>query len=286
MERKNELKDVMLYILAVCFLATGGIFARLSKLPPMNTAFYRVVIAIPILFIIVRKKLKFVEKKDVILILFGGVFFGIDLALWFLSFNYTSLANANLLANLTSFTIIPVSYFIFKEKVPSKFLLSVVITVIGVAILLNGKANPNQSNFFGDFIAFVASFFYAIFTLVVYKSRDRVDSMIIIFIVSFSTAITIFSIMMLTEGFHVPKTINEIWPLLGVSLSSQIIGQGLMSYSLGKVRASLTSVLALLQPVVAAILSFLIFSEKLTLIEIVGILITSVGIYYAKKTNN
>lgn len=285
MERNNESKDVMLYVLAVCFLATGGIFARLSTIPPMNTAFYRVFLAIPILFIIVRKKLKFVEKKDVLLILFGGVFFGVDLALWFLSFNYTSLANANLLANLTSFTIIPVSHFLFKEKIPKKFLLSVVITIVGVTILLNGKANPTQGNFYGDFIAFIASFFYAIFTLSVYRARDRVDPMTVIFIASFSTALTIFIFMLFTEGFHVPKTFASLWPILGVSLISQVIGQGLMSYSLGKVRASLTSVIVLLQPVVAALLSFIVFREKLTLIEVIGIIITSVGIYYAKKTN-
>lgn len=285
MERKNDLKDVMLYFLAVCFLATGGIFVRLSKLPPMNTAFYRIVLSIPIIFPIVYKHLKSVDKKDIFIILAGGIFFGIDLALWFLSFNYTSVANANLFANLTSFTIIPVSYFLFKEKIPSKFLLSVIITVIGVVILLKGKADPSQSSFFGDFISFVASFFYAIFILSVYKTRDRVNSLTIIFIASFSTALSIFSIMIFREGFVIPKTFNELWPLLGVAICSHVIGQGLMSYSLGKVRASLTSVLALSQPVIAAIYSFLLFSEKLTIIEISGILITSVGIYYAKKTN-
>lgn len=285
MERKNELKDVMLYVLAVFFLATGGIFVKLSKLPPMNTAFYRIVLAVPILFPIVRKNLKSVEKKDIKLILFGGIFFGIDLSLWFISFKYTSVANANLFTNLTSFTIIPVSYFIFKEKIPSKFLLSVIITVIGAAILLNGKANPTQNSFLGDFLAFSASLFYAVFTLIVYKVRDRIDSYTIIFIISFSTALTIFSIMIFLEGFHVPKTFSELWPLLCVSLCSHLIGQGLMSHTLGKVRASLISVLALLQPVIAAILSFFIFNEKLTLIEIVGIIIVSFGIYYAKKTN-
>lgn len=284
MERKNELKYIMLIFLAICFLATGGIFVRLSLLPPMHTAFYRVLLSIPLLYPFARNDLKTISKKDVLNILLAGVFFGIDLAVWNVSFGYTSVANATLLANLVSFTVVPVSYFLFKEKIPSKFLLSIGITVAGVAILLKGKIVPSQSSLFGDFLAFFASFFYASFLLMVYRARDRVNAMTIIFICSFSTAVTIFSIMCFREGFIIPKTFNELYPLLGTALCSQIIGQGLMSFCLGKVKASLSSVLVLTQPVIAALYSFILFRESLTAIELLGIFITSIGVYYAKKT--
>lgn len=284
MEHKNELKYILLIFVAVCFLATGGIFVRLSVLPPIHVAFYRIILSIPFLFPFVLKDLKTISKKDILHILLAGVFFGIDLSIWNISFIYTSVANATLLTNLVSFTVVPVSYFLFKEKIPKKFLLSIGITLVGVTILLNGKMVPNQSSFFGDFLAFLASFFYALYILMVYRARDRVNAMTVIFICSFSAAITIFSIMIFKEGFIIPKTFNDIYPLLGTAVFSQFIGQVLMGFCLGKVKASLSSVLLLMQPVIAAIYSFTLFGESLTIVEILGICITLIGVYYAKKT--
>ena len=95
------------------------------------------------------------------ILFFACVFLAGDVSLWNLSFSYTSVANANLLCNLTPFTVIPLSYLLFKEKVPMSFLLSACITFIGVLVLLDGKASPNPDNFFGDFLAVCASVFYA-----------------------------------------------------------------------------------------------------------------------------
>ena len=90
------------------------------------------------------------------ILFFAGVFLAGDVSLWNLSFSYISVANANLLCNLTPFTVIPLSYLLFKEKVPMSFLLSACITFIGVLVLLDGKASPNPDNFFGDFLAVCA----------------------------------------------------------------------------------------------------------------------------------
>ena len=108
------------------------------------------------------------------ILFFAGVFLAGDVSLWNLSFSYTSVANANLLCNLTPFTVIPLSYLLFKEKVPMSFLLSACITFIGVLVLLDGKASPNPDNFFGDFLVVCASVFYAGFILIAYKLRDKI----------------------------------------------------------------------------------------------------------------
>ncbi|MGF9923913.1 EamA family transporter, partial [Bacillus toyonensis] len=109
MIRNNETKYILLVFLAICFLATGGIFVKLSDLPPINTGFYRVLLSIPLLLPFVWKELNKVSKKDILLILLAGVFLAGDLILWNVSFHYTSVANANLLANLVPLVIIPFS---------------------------------------------------------------------------------------------------------------------------------------------------------------------------------
>lgn len=283
-KRENKTKFILLIILAICFLATGGIFVKLSKLPPVNTGFYRVLLSIPILLPFVYKKAGTVSKKNVKMIFIAGIFLGMDLILWNISFHMTTVANSNLLANLVPFTIIPVSYFVFKEKIPPKFFIGLAVTIIGIIVLMFGKLQPSVDNFQGDLLAFLTSIFYALFLLTVYKVRDEVCATLIMFISAFGSCITLFIAMTVMEGFYIPKNLNELYPLIGLALISQILGQGILSFALGKVKASLSSVLVLAQPVIAAIYSFIIFSEKLSIIEILGIFITLLGIYFTKKS--
>lgn len=281
--RKNATKDVVIELIAVAFLATGGIWVKLSTLSPINTGFYRVLFSIPLLLPMVYKHLKYISKKDVIILFFAGIFLAGDVALWNLSFSYTSVANANLLTNLTPFTVIPVSYFLFKEKIPRFYLVGAVITLIGVFVLLGGKTSSGTTNYFGDFLAFLASFFYAGFLLISYHLRDRIESSVIMFVSAFGSAVALFFASSLIEGFQVPQDINQVLPLVGLTLCLQIIGHNLLAHCQGKISINLSSVICLIQPALATIYAFVLFKETLSVLEIVGIIIVMAGVYIAKN---
>lgn len=281
-----ESKFILLTILSICFLATGGIFVKLSSLPPIATAFYRILFSIPILYPFVKTDLIKTSKKDRNLISLAGIFLALDLIFWNISFHLTTVANANLLANLVPFTVIPVSYFLYKKRLSKVFVIGLFITLIGLVVLMSGKLNPNINNFKGDMLAFITSIFYGLFLLVVSNIRKRINAMTIIFISGFGGGLTLFIAMYMIEGLHYPKNINEILPLVGLALVSQILGQGLLSYCIGKIDITLSSVLVLSQPIIAALYSYFIFRENLTFQEIFGILIVLIGIYLAKIGNN
>lgn len=281
-ERSNESKDIGLELVAVAFLATGGIFVKLSALPPINTGFYRVLFSLPLLFPFAYKELKYVKTKDVFILLLAGCFLAGDVALWNLSFSYTSVANANLLTNLTPFTVIPVSYFLFKEKVPRFFLVGMIITLIGVFILLGGKASPNPSNYFGDMLALCASFFYAGFLLISYRLRDRIQSSAIMFVSGFGSAFILFLSALFVENIQIPRGVHELWPILGLTLFLQVIGHNLLAHCQGKINVNLSAVICLTQPAIASVYSFFIFSETIAAKEIVGIVVVMLGVYLVK----
>lgn len=281
-ERHNKTKDIFLELLAVAFLATGGIFVKFSVLSPINTGFYRVLFSLPMLFPIAYRHLKQLSKKDVAILLCAGVFLAGDVSLWNLSFSYTSVANANLLANLTPFTVIPISYFIFKEKIPKFFFVGASITIIGVILLIGGKINPSNSNYFGDFLAFCASFFYAIFLIISYRLRDRIASSVIMFVSGFGSAITLFITATIIEGFQVPHGIAELWPILGLTLCLQVIGHNLLAHCQGKININLSSIICLSQPAIALVYSYFIFAETISMKEVIGIIVVIVGVYFVK----
>lgn len=280
--RENKTKDVMLEILAVAFLASGGIFVKLSRLPPINTGLYRVLFSLPLLFPLAYGGLKQLKKKDVAILFLAGVFLAGDVSLWNLSFSYTSVANANLLTNLTPFTVIPLSRILFKERIPKFFFAGATITVLGVFILVGGTGGRGSSHYLGNLLAFCASFFYAGFLLISYRLRDRMESSVIMFVSGFGSALALFLSAGMTEGLMVPHGMEELWPILGLTLCLQVIGHNLLAHCQGRVSVNLSSVICLMQPAVASVYSLFIFSETLSVKEIMGIFVVMAGVYLVK----
>ncbi len=281
--RNNEPKYLLFAFIAITFLATGGIFVKLSALPPISTGMYRVLFALPILYLMARKNLKKITRRDSILLLLSGAFLAGDIALWNMAFLHTTVANANLLTNLTPLIVVPVSFFLFKEQVPRFYVPGLIITLSGVFILIGGKALPDPDHYFGDLLAFGACFFYAAFILISYRLRERYESSVIMFISSIGTFITLILVSVPVEGIQYPKSISQLIPILGLTLFLQVIGHNLLSHCQGKLNISLSSVISLLQPVVASVYSFFLFSESLSIKEMAGIIIVIAGVFLVKS---
>lgn len=106
------------------------------------------------------------------------------------------------------------------------------------------------------------------------------------FVSGFGSVITLLITASLVEGLQVPHGVSQLWPLLGLTLFLQVIGHNLLAHCQGKVTVNLSSVICLSQPAIASIYSFFIFSENLSLIEVLGIIIIITGVYLVKAQYN
>ena len=282
-QRGNATRFVLLALVAVAFLATGGIFVRQSGLSPVNTGLYRMLFSIPLLWPLAYGRLGRLSLRQTGLLLLAGLFLAGDVALWNTSFSYTTVANANLLTNLTPFTVIPVSYFLFHERLPRLFLPGAAVTLAGVVLLVGGKASPVPDNYFGDFLALAAAFFYAGFLLLAYRLRDTIESSVIMFVSAFGGLAGLFVASWATEGLQVPRSWDDLWPILGLTLCVQVVGHNLLTHCQGKLSVNLSSVICLSQPAIAAVYSWAVFSERLSGLEILGIVVVMAGVYIVKR---
>ena len=282
-QRGNATKYVLLALLAVAFLATGGIFVRQSGLAPINTGFYRMLFSIPLLWPLAYGRLHRLSVKQVVLLFVAGLFLAGDVALWNTSFGYTTVANANLLTNLTPFTVIPVAYFLFHERLPRLFLPGAAVTLAGVILLVGGKASPVPGNYYGDFLALAAAFFYAGFLLIAYRLRDSIESSVIMFVSAFGGLVGLFAASLAVEGLQVPQGWNDLWPILALTLCVQVVGHNLLTHCQGKLSVNLSSVICLSQPAIAAVYSWAVFSEQLSGLEVLGIVVVIAGVYIVKR---
>ena len=283
MRRGNGTKYVLLAVLAVAFLATGGIFVRQSGLSPINTGMYRMLFSIPLLWPLAYGRLGRLSGRDIVLLLLSGLFLAGDVALWNTAFSYTTVANANLLTNLTPFTVIPVSYFLFHERLPRLFIPGAAVTLAGVVLLVGGKASPVPGNYLGDFLALAAAFFYAGFLLIAYRLRDRMESSVIMLGSAVGGLVGLFFASWAVEGLQIPRSWDDLWPILALTLCVQVIGHNMLTHCQGKLSVNLSAVICLCQPAIAAVYSWAIFSEKLSGLEVLGIAVVLVGVYIVKK---
>ncbi|AWI50398.1 hypothetical protein AM202_02605 [Actinobacillus minor 202] len=276
---------LLFVLLSICCLALGGIFVKLSQFPAITTGMYRVLFSLPIFFLLTKvNKYEYVmNSKEKMIAICAGVFLALDLILWNISFSYTTVANANLLANLVPFTVIPISYFIYKEKISREFILGGGIIFIGIIVLMGGKVNPTLNNFKGDGLAILTSIFYGLFIATVYKLRTKVSTIQLMSYASIGCLIILLPVSLILEGIYIPYTFKDFYPLIGLALLSQILGQGGLSYCLGKIKASYASLLVLTQPVISALYAYFIFNENLSFKEILGMFIILVGLYIANK---
>lgn len=282
MQRENQTKFILLELIAVCFCASSGVFVRYSALGPVNTAFYRMLFALPMLYLLARKDLKGLTRREVGQLLLAGVFFAGDIILFNLSVTKTAIANTNLFTNLTIFTVVPVSALIFKERIPKHLFTGAAVTLAGVVLLVLGKAEPSSSGYVGDLLACGASVFYGLYLLVSYRLRERFSGHVITFFCIISCLFVMPLYFVPVEGMQIPHGFAELWPLLGLAVCLQVFGHNLMAYCQGKVSVNLSSIICLTQPAVAALYSLTFFGEKLTWMEIAGICIVVAGVYIVK----
>ena len=277
-------------LLGAAFLASGGIFVKLSELGPVATAFYRIALAMPLalawgqIAASPRKRKSAAEppRGDFVLFIFSGAFLALDLILWHISFHHTTVANANLLSNLVPFVVVPVSHFLFGERVSRTFLTGLCVAVVGVFVLMSGKTSPSPENFLGDFLAAATAVFYGLYFLTVGRLRARYNAGEILFWGGFSCmAILLFAAAVWEERLA-PATLTGWAWLLCLALFSQIGGQGLVAVSLGRLPLSFSSVAVLTQPVIAAGYALLLFSEALSVVEMLGAGVVLAGIWAAK----
>ena len=264
------------------------IFVKWSMLSSSAIAFYRMFFAIPFLFIFnyaANKKFSFkVNNKSTILYTaFASLAFTTDLTLWHFSMTITSVSNATIIVNSAPIFVAILSFIIFKEKLSKGFLLSFLITYIGIIGLIYFSNNYINGKFLGDLLCLVAAFFYGVYLLIIAK-LGKEKSLNIIFYTTFFCCI--FSIIpMIIEGGNIfPASSFEWINLILLAFLCQFGGQYFITHAIGKISASSGSIGLLMQPITATILAVIIFTdqEKLNAIQVIFVLVAMFGIYLAR----
>jgi drug/metabolite transporter (DMT)-like permease len=260
-------------IVANLFLALGPWMVRLADVGPVSAGFWRLALAAPLLFLLARHSARgsFKPERALIgLIILGGVFFAADLAAWHYGILRTKLANATLFGNTSSLLFALYGFVAMRSLPRGMQAAAFVLAVVGAAMLLGSSYELSPTHFTGDLFALLGGFFYFLYLVVINQARRRLGPMPVLALATAAGAIS-----MLLFAWSLGETIvpTDWTPLIFLSLSSQVIGQGLLVFAMGHLSPLVVGVALLTQPAVTALVGWLAYDERLSATDIFGALL-------------
>ena len=268
-------------------IAASALFVKVSETGPVATAFWRVALALPILWAwsVIGSRgghvASFAAERR--LIVAAGLLFAGDLAVWHWSIVLTSVANATLLANLAPIFVALAVWLLYGRRPTAMFLAGLAAALAGVTVLLGGDFRAGGGAVLGDVLGVVTAMFYGAYQLTVTRARSRTTTAVIMAWSGLITAVALLPVALASGEQILPHSAAGWAKLAGLALISQVAGQSLIAYAMAHLPATFSSVGLLAQPVIAAALAWVLLGETLGWVEIAGGIVVLAGIRIAHQ---
>jgi drug/metabolite transporter (DMT)-like permease len=279
-------------VIGAVAIGFSPILVRLSELGPFATAFWRVALALPLLFLWMawerrasapRPAGPWLPARPLRRLLPAGLFFAGDLIFWHLSILNTTVANATLFANFAPVVVAIGAWAILRERMTGRFAIGLLIAMAGAGLLVGASFEINPAHVVGDASGMVTAFFFGAYMLAVRVARGNMSAATIMF---WSGVVTAAALLVVTIGAGervMPMTLYGWGVLIVLAWICHAAGQGLLAFGLGHLPASFSSLVILIEPLAAAVFGWLILSEALTPLQGLGGAVILTGILIARR---
>ena len=268
-------------------IAWSAIFVRWTDIPGPASAFYRMLV--PALVLLPTRFFDrdrtHVDGRTLAIIALGGLFFALDLALYNTSILKTTAANATLLGNNTPIVVGLLTWLIFRRKPHSSFWLGLVMALGGSLVILWADLGKHTQFGVGDLMALGAAACFAVYLLVTEKIREKIGTLTFLRLAMLSSTAALLIInLFLGVSLRVPQG-RTLWAVLGLGLISQLGGYLALTYALGHLPATVTSISLLSQGPLTALMAALLLGEPLTIPQMVGgtLVLAGVGLAHRQR---
>ena len=270
-------------------IATAPLFVKVSESGPVATAFWRVFLALPLLWLWAVStqgaRLPAQARNHCTMLFAAGFFFAGDLAVWHWSILLTSVANTTLLANLAPIFVTAVAWFVFRESPQRLFLAGLAASISGTLLLIGANFGGDNRTLLGDALGVVTAMFYAAYQLSVSRLRTNVPTASVMALSSTIMAILLLPIAWRSGERILPLTDAGWLKLIGIALFAQVIGQSLIAWAMAHLTATFSSVGLLLQPVMATLFAWILLGETVGPLQFAGGALVLLGIMLARQAS-
>jgi drug/metabolite transporter (DMT)-like permease len=274
-------------------ISFAPILVRLADVSPVASAFWRVALAAPVLWLWMlmtprRAPQAAADSRQVRMrryapAVFAGIFFACDLGVWHVAITWTSVANAALEANFAPVFVTLGAWLLWRQRPSGLFLLALVLTLGGAVLLIGPNFRASGPAFKGDLLGVLTAVFYAGYMLSIKLASTQLGTARLMAISTSITALALLPFALVDSERFLPQSTHGWAVLAGMALIAQVAGQSLIAHAFARLPAAMSSVSLVLQPVLAAVFAWILLGEGMTPLQMAGGAVVLFGIFLAKR---
>ena len=268
-------------------IAFSAILVRLAEVSPSTAAFFRCAYALPVLALLAWLESRRYGKRPLrerVPLWIAGVMFAADLTFWHHSIEAVGAGLATVLGNIQVVLVGLLAWVALGERPDNRSLASIPVVFAGVILISGvvGSGAYGDDPLLGVVFGVLTAITYALFILILRQGNVDIRRPAgPLFDATLSAAV--FSALggiIVGDIDWAPDLEAQAWLVL-LALSSQVLGWLLISVSLPRLPAVLTSIILMLQPVTTVFLGALLLSEAPSAVQLLGVAIVIAGVAVA-----
>lgn len=285
--RSTDLIALAALVAGALAMGISPVFVRDADVGPYTSAFYRVALALPALWLWARIEARTARVDQgngdwTLATVLAGVFFAGDLFFWHLAILKTSIANATLLATMAPVWVALLSGLVIGEPVTRGTFVGLAACIAGALMLVGSNWHSDATHILGDLFGFATSAFFGFYFLAIRVARRTAPSGVILFRSTVVTAVLLAGIALAFERVFVPQSLAGLMSLIGLAGIAHVSGQGLLTFALGTLSAAFSSLVIFLEAAFAAFFAWLLFNESLSILQLCGGCLIFAGVFVAR----
>jgi drug/metabolite transporter (DMT)-like permease len=271
--------------LALVAVSFGSIFARFADAPALVIAAWRMAFAS---LVVVPAALAFGHRRvggaarDVALALGAGALLALHFATWISSLEHLPVAQSVLLVTTAPVWVVLLGWLTGRDRPRPATWASVGLVICGSAVLAGGDVAAGGPNL-GHALALAGAVAMACYLLLARAAQRSLPFLPYVALAYGSAAVTL-ALAMLASGLSWHGFEGGTWAALaGMALVSQLLGHGGYNWSLRHLKPAFVAVTLTGEPLLAALLAWLLLGEVITVATSLGGTLVLAGIVIAAR---
>lgn len=273
-------------------LGLTPILVRISELGPQATNFWRFSFAMPILAVwLAASRRAGPSRSQIGWLIFAGLLFGAEVGLWATGLHFTTVANATLLSNMTPIFAAFFGWVLFRERLGVGVGVGALIGLGGAILLAVARAQTQAGpavsaaqGWIGDALSFASAAGYAGYLLILRWLGTRVSVGAVMFWATLSAALYALAASLALGETLLPRTAQGWITLLVLGLIVHTGAQGMIAFGVARLPIVVSTVMLWVQPLVAAIISWIWFGEALGALAFIGAALILGGVFVVQRS--
>jgi len=266
--------------------AVGGVIVAFSlsstlvkraETPGALIAFWRMLMVAATWNLLLAARGGRVRLADLRVTVVPGLFLGLNLAVFFLGVTHNSVANAALIGSLAPLLIVPLGERLFGEHMDRRALVFAALSLVGLAVVLFNAPAAGDASLLGNTLGVVAMVLWTGYVVATRHYRRSMD--VTTFMASVTPLAALATLPIAVANGDLFGLTATGWTYTAIlAFLVGIAGHGLMVFAQRTVEIGTIGIAQVVQPALAAVWSFALLGETVNGAQVVGIVLSIVGL--------